>query len=319
MNLKNLSNYLEKPLSSSSSSFRVKQHKFTITQCVILSNVDSQFSLTTPATLQMFTNIAAYCKHFFILIFSHRRPSAPITCSCPGVALEGLFFPFVEPGTACLDWVGPGWVVEGNRQLEMGAHVECEELGCVVGGPFKPNKLREVRGLVWRPWINKPSEMTMRCADICHHTSLASKHKPPKPSLLLSPFHVLCPTWCLSQLPLSLSSLLFCLPCLYLTYQNQIFFPLHLAFSLPSPALPPSLPPPPPISIPPFHLSPETPSIEPFIHAWLAVRPGFCMCYRQSYGTALALSRLTTAETLGVQAHAVYFLKGSCRLFSHKE
>lgn len=319
MNLKNLSNYLEKPLSSSSSSFRVKQHKFTITQCVILSNVDSQFLLTTPATLQMFTNIAAYCKHFFTLIFSHRRPSAPITCSCPGVALEGLFFPFVELGTACLDWVGPGWVVEGNRQLEMGAHVECEELGCVVGGPFKPNKLREVRGLVWRPWINKPSEMTMRCADICHHTSLASKHKPPKPSLLLSPFHVLCPTWCLSQLPLSLSSLLFCLPCLYLTYQNQIFSPLHLAFSLPSPALPPSLPPPPPISIPPFHLSPETPSIEPFIHAWLAVRPGFCMCYRQRYGTALALSRLTTAETLGVQAHAVYFLKGSCRLFSHKE
>lgn len=121
--------------------------------------------------------------------------------------------------------------------------MECEELGCVVGGPFKPNKLREVRGLVWRPWINKPSEMTMRCADICHHTSLASKHKPPKPSLLLSPFHVLCPTWCLSQLPLSLSSLLFCLPCLYLTYQNQIFSPLHLAFSLPSPALPPSLPP----------------------------------------------------------------------------
>lgn len=53
-------------------------------------------------------------------------------------------------------------VVEGNRQLEIGANVECEELGCVVGGPFKPNKHREVRGLVWRPWINKPSEMTMR-------------------------------------------------------------------------------------------------------------------------------------------------------------
>lgn len=81
----------------------------------------------------------------------------------------------------------------------MGANVECEELGCVVGGPFKPNKLREVRGLVWRPWINKPSEMTMRCADICHHTAPACKHKPPKPSLPLS--HVLCPTWCPSQPP----------------------------------------------------------------------------------------------------------------------
>lgn len=248
MNLKNLSNCLEKPLSSSSSSFRVKQHKFTITQCVILSvevkcrlsGYCLRFSLTTPATLQMFTNIAAYCKHFFILIFSHRRPSAPITCSCPGVALEGLFFPFVELGTACLDWVGPGWVVEGNRQLEMGAHVECEELGCVVGGPFKPNKLREVRGLVWRPWINKPSEMTMRCADICHHTSLASKHKPPKPSLLLSPFHVLCPTWCLSQLPLSLSSPLVCLPCLYLHLSESDFFPPSSRIQSPQSCSPPS-------------------------------------------------------------------------------
>lgn len=61
--------------------------------------------------------------------------------------------------------------------------MECEELDCVVGGPFKPNKLREVQGLVWRPWINKPSEMTMRCADICHHTTPAFKHKLTKPSL----------------------------------------------------------------------------------------------------------------------------------------
>lgn len=106
---------------------------------------------------------------------------------------QPCFSAFLEVGILRLDWAGPGWVVEGNRQLEMGANVECEELGCVVGGPFKPNKLREVRGLVWRPWINKPSEMTMRCADICHHTTLSSKHKPPKPSLPLS--HVLCPTW----------------------------------------------------------------------------------------------------------------------------
>lgn len=62
--------------------------------------------------------------------------------------------------------------------------MECEELGCVVGGPFKPNKHREVRGLVWRPWINKPSGMTMRCADISHHTALSSKHTPPRTPLL---------------------------------------------------------------------------------------------------------------------------------------
>lgn len=97
------------------------------------------------------------------------------------VATDRLLLRFlVEP--VWLDWVGSAGVVEGNRQLEMGANVECEELGCVVGGPFKPNKLREVRGLVWRPWINKPSEMTMRCADICHHTTLVSIHKPSKPS-----------------------------------------------------------------------------------------------------------------------------------------
>lgn len=90
--------------------------------------------------------------------------------------------PGTDSGFACLVWVGSGRVVEGNRQLEMGANVECEELGCVVGGPLKPNKLREVRGLVWRPWINKLSEMTMRCADICHHTALVFKHSSPKPS-----------------------------------------------------------------------------------------------------------------------------------------
>lgn len=118
--------------------------------------------------------------------------------------------------------------------------MECEELGCVVGGPFKPNKLTEVRGLVWRPWINKPSEMTMRCADICHHTSLASKHKPPKPSLLLSPFHVLCPTWCLSQLPLSLSSPLVCLPCLYLHLSESDFFPPSSRIQSPQSCSPPS-------------------------------------------------------------------------------
>lgn len=116
------------------------------------------------------------------------------------------FSALLELGIVCLDWVGSGWVVEGNRQLEMGANVECEELGCVVGGPFKPNKLREVRGLVWRPWINKPSEMTMRCADICHHTAPASKHKPPKPSLPCPVSHMVPP------LPPSISPTLYPLP-----------------------------------------------------------------------------------------------------------
>lgn len=151
----------------------------------------------------------------------------------------------------------------------MGANVECEELGCVVWGPFKPNKLREVRGLVWRPWINKPSEMTMRCADICHHTSLDSKYNPR----------------CFPHFSLSLSSL--CLlhrssSGLSFTLQFASFFKIFLLslqfyLVLPSRFFPRPSPP-----FPPFHLSPVTPSIQSFIHAWLAVRPEFCMCYRQS-------------------------------------
>lgn len=106
---------------------------------------------------------------------------------------SACFSAFLIVGLLCLDWAGSGWVVEGNRQLEMGANVECKELGCVVGGPFKPNKLREVWGLVWRPWINKLSEMTMRCADICHHTALSSKRKLPKPSLSCPASHMVDP------------------------------------------------------------------------------------------------------------------------------
>lgn len=199
-----------------------------------------------------------------------------------------MFFRFVlEVGILCLNWAGPGWAVEGNRQLEMGANVECEELGCVVGGPFKPNKLREVRGLVWRPWINKPSEMTMRCADICHHTTLSSKHKPPKPSLPVS--HVLCPTWATS-LPHPSSILSPTLLLFFLTPPSSFISSAAL-----SPALPPLTPP-----YPFLHLmSPQWlhPSLRSSMHAWLAVSLRFCLCYRQSYGTALALSRRTTAET----------------------
>lgn len=206
-----------------------------------------------------------------------------------------------ELGTVCVDWVGSGWVVEGNRQLEMGANVECEELGCVVGGPFKPNKLREVQGLVWRPWINKPSEMTMRCADICHHTALASKHKPPNPSLPPSLLHVLCPTW-------SLSLHLYPLPCLISSFYFFLTPPSFLCFiCFSTPVLPP------PLLSPFLHfMSPQWlyPSIRSSMHAWLAVRPGFCMCYRQSYGTALALSRHTTAETPRVQAQRLFIYQG---------
>lgn len=220
---------------------------------------------TICATLQMFTNISAYCRHLVILVFNQRWSSALRTCSCSRVPLAGLFFRFVEMGMACLDWVGSSWVVEGNRQLEMEANVECEELGCVVGGPFKPNKLREVRGLVWRPWINKPSEMTMRCADICHHTSLASKHKPPKPSLLPSPFHVLYPTWYLSRLPLSLSSPVFSLSCLYLHFSELVFFLFMSQLCSP------------PSSFLHF-ISPQRlhPSSRSSMHGWLSVRGSVC-------------------------------------------
>lgn len=151
--------------------------------------------------------------------------------------------------------------------------MECEELGCVVGGPFKPNKLREVRGLVWRPWINKPSEMTMRCADICHHTAPASKHKPPKPSLPCPVSHMVPPPSHHPSLPLFILSL----HPFYLHYYSFIsnyfltpsFFPLVSSATL----LLLFLLPPPPISIPPFHVSPVTPSIHPFIHACMAGCP----------------------------------------------
>lgn len=111
--------------------------------------------------------------------------------------------------------------------------MECEELGCVVGGPFKPNKLREVRGLVWRPWINKPSEMTMRCADICHHTAPASKHKPPKPSLPCPVSHMVPPPPTI-HLSHSLSSpfihfISTTIPLFLIFYLTPSFFPLfHL-------------------------------------------------------------------------------------------
>lgn len=151
--------------------------------------------------------------------------------------------------------------------------MECEELGCVVGGPFKPNKLREVRGLVWRPWINKPSKMTMRCADICHHTTPASKHKLPKPSLPPSLLHVLCPIWSLSLHPLSPSldllpssilSTLHSFLCLFFSSTPSSSPPFQLLLYSCSSSYPPQ------ISIPPFHLSPVAPSIHPFIRACMA-------------------------------------------------
>ena len=200
------------------------------------------------------------------------------------------FSALLELGMVCLDWVGSGWVVEGNRQLEMGANVECEELGCVVGGPFKPNKLREVRGLVWRPWINKPSEMTMRCADICHHTAPASKHKPPRHCLPLS--HVLSPTCpplppsiqpSIQSIHPSIPSSLHLLDSSFnfsFSSQHLRLSPLFLRLLAPLHSSSSSSPPPlRPISIPPFHVSPVTPSIHPFIRACMAGRPsGSSVC-----------------------------------------
>lgn len=167
----------------------------------------------------------------------------------------------------------------------MGANVECEELGCVVGGPFKPNKLREVRGLVWRPWINKPSEMTMRCADICHHTAPASKHKPPKPSLPLS--HVLCPTWSLS-LHTSLPLFILSLAPFYLLYSSFYFWfssqHLHLSlFHLLLHSCSSSFPLPPPYlhsSISCLPSDPIHPSVHPCMHGWLSVRGSVCAISR---------------------------------------
>lgn len=52
------------------------------------------------------------------------------------------------------------------------------------------------------------------------------------------------------------------------------------------------------------------PSLRSPMHAWLGVRPWLCLRYRPRYGTALALSRHTTAETPRVQAHKVYLSRG---------
>lgn len=155
-----------------------------------------------------------------------------------------------------LDWVGSGPVLEGSRQLEMGAHVECKELRCVVGGPFKPNKLREVQGLVWRPWINKPLEMTMHCADICHYTTPESKHK-----RLFFPLFVPCPKCSLDPPWLLHPSPFFLAPSALV-----LFHLFSCSSSIPLPFTTT-------ISIPSVHLSPVAPSIHPFIRACMVGRP----------------------------------------------
>lgn len=71
--------------------------------------------------------------------------------------------------------------------------------------------------------------------------------------------------------------------------------------------------PPPSTVLQPFHhfTSPQWfhPSIHPFIHACMAGCPGFCLCYRQHHGTALAVSRCTAAR---VPAHKVYLSRRGC-------
>lgn len=185
----------------------------------------------------------------------------------------------------------------GKRQLEIGANVECEELGCVVGGPFKPNKHREVRGLVWRPWINKPSGMTMRCADISHPAAPSSKHAAPRTPLLAL-------VHSLAHLP---STTALSLTCTFSPLTPS--FSLHFSFhsSPPAPCSSPEG-----LHPPASHLPSDSshPSLHAAMHAWLGERPRPCLRYRPRYGTAAALSRHAAAEAPGVQAHKVYLSRG---------
>lgn len=162
----------------------------------------------------------------------------------------------------------------------MGANVECEELGCVVGAPFKPNKLREVRGLVWKPWINKPSEMTMRCADICHHAAPASKYKLCKTPFSSSPSPQ--PVFHMVPLVQVIPSSFYLFPCSICTTFNSStfihfntsisssFFTLLLLILVPFPSLH-------------LHSSSSSlpsdsshPSAHPCMHGWLSVRSSVC-------------------------------------------
>lgn len=120
--------------------------------------------------------------------------------------------------------------------------------------------------------------MTMRCADICHHTTPASKHKPPNP---LS--HVLCPTWSFHP---SLHLFIISLVSFYLRYSSFYFiltpssFPLfHLflyscssSFPLPPTYLHSSI----------SHLPSDSihPSVHPCMHGWLSVRGSVCAISR---------------------------------------
>lgn len=192
-----------------------------------------------------------------------------------------------------LDWVGSGPVLEGSRQLEMGAHVECKELRCVVGGPFKPNKLREVQGLVWRPWINKPLEMTMHCADICHYTTPESKHK-----RLFFPLFVPCPKCSLDPPWLLHPSPFFLAPSalvLFHLFSCSSSIPLHhhhlhsFSSSLPSGSI--------------------HPSVHPCMHGWPSIRGSVC------YTTALVLSRLLNMHT--VQAEEGFIYQTELRTLPH--
>lgn len=117
------------------------------------------------------------------------------------------------------------------------------------------------------------SAVTPPCPTNTHSTSLFSC--------------VLCPTWPTSLPPSPL-------PFHTSSYSLNTIPLLHL---LPSSSLHR------PSTIPPFHISPVIPSIHPFIHACMAGCPGFCLCYRQHHGTALAVSRRTAAR---VPAHKVY-------------
>lgn len=148
------------------------------------------------------------------------------------------------------------------------------------GAPSSLTNSGRSEALVWRPWINKPSGMTMHCAHICHHAALD-----PAPS---SSSPLSCPPSHLH--PSSLLSFSFNLP--------SVSSPLPLFSCLPSGSI--------------------HPLVHPCMHGWLSVW-GFCLCCTQGYGTALPLRRHTAAEMPEFRpANSIYLSKrNACRFSVH--
>lgn len=87
------------------------------------------------------------------------------------------------------------------------------------GAPSSLTNSGRSEALVWRPWINKPWAMTMRCAHICHQAALD-----PAPSPLpLSRVHR--PTSIPSSLPLFSVILPWFIPSCFVFMSPQRFHP----------------------------------------------------------------------------------------------